>query len=68
MGFPVKLADIHATIDDMDAVITKALSGIDVRVWPYEVTPDLILDAVKRSSKLLYKITLQGVPLKFPMI
>ena len=30
----MKLADIHATIDDMDAVITKALSGIDVRVWP----------------------------------
>ena len=47
MGFPVKLAGIHATLDDMDAVITKALSGIDVRVWPYEVTPDMILDAVK---------------------
>ena len=50
MGFPVKLADIHATIDDMDAVITKALSGIDVRVWPYEVTPDMILNAVKEDS------------------
>ena len=51
MGFPVKLADIHATIDDMDAVITKALSGIDVRVWPYEVTPDMILDAVKEIEQ-----------------
>ena len=52
MGFPVKLADIHATIDDMDAVITKALSGIDVRVWPYEVTPDMILDAVKEIEQV----------------
>ena len=52
MGFPVKLADIHATIDDMDAMITKALSGIDVRVWPYEVTPDMILDAVKEIEQV----------------
>lgn len=51
MGFPTKLADIHATLDDMDAVITKALSGIDVRKWPYEVTPDMILDAVKEIEK-----------------
>ena len=51
MGFPTKLADIHATIDDMDAVITKALSGIDVRKWPYEVTPDMILDAVKEIEE-----------------
>lgn len=51
MGFPTKLADIHATLDDMDAVITKALSGIDVRKWPYEVTPDMILDAVKEIEE-----------------
>ena len=52
MGFPVKLADIHATLDDMDAVITKALSGIDVRKWPYEVTPAMILDAVKEIEEV----------------
>ena len=52
MGFPVKLADIHATLDDMDAVITKALSGIDVRKWPYEVTPDMILTAVKQIEEV----------------
>ena len=40
---------------DMDAVITKALSGIDVRKWPYEVTPDMILDAVKKLKKFLSK-------------
>lgn len=51
MGFPTKLADIHATLDDMDSVITKALSGIDVRKWPYEVTPDMILDAVKEIEE-----------------
>ena len=33
-------------------VITKALSGIDVRVWPYEVTPDMILDAVKEIEQV----------------
>ena len=54
MGFPVKLADIHATLDDMDAVITKALSGIDVRKWPYEVTPDMILDAVKKIEEVSF--------------
>ena len=32
----------------MDAVIKKALDGIDVRKWPYEVTPDMILNAVKK--------------------
>ena len=54
MGFPVKLADINATLDDMDAVITKALSGIDVRKWPYEVTPDMILDAVKKIEEVSF--------------
>lgn len=48
MHFPTKLADIHASLDDMDTVIAKALSGIDVRTWPYEVTPSMILDAVKK--------------------
>ena len=32
----------------MDAVIKKALAGIDVKKWPYDVTPDMILDAVKK--------------------
>ena len=42
------------TLDDMDAVITKALSGIDVRKWPYEVTPDMILDAVKKIEEVSF--------------
>lgn len=48
MGFPTRLSYIHASLDDMDAVIKKALDGIDVRKWPYEVTPDMILNAVKK--------------------
>ena len=48
MGFPTRLSHIHASLDDMDAVIKKALDGIDVRKWPYEVTPDMILNAVKK--------------------
>ena len=47
MGLPTRLSHIHATLDDMDAMTTKALQGIDVRVWPYEVTPKMIIDAVK---------------------
>ena len=39
---------------DMDAVITQALSGIDVRNWPYEVTPDMILDAVKKIEEVSF--------------
>ena len=56
VGFPSgqrgQTVNLLATIDDMDAVITKALSGIDVRVWPYEVTPDMILDAVKEIEQV----------------
>ena len=48
MGFPTRLCHIHASLDDMDAVIKKALAGIDVKKWPYDVTPDMILDAVKK--------------------
>ena len=39
-------------VSQADAVITKALSGIDVRKWSYEVTPDMILDAVKEIEKV----------------
>lgn len=47
MGLPTRLSHIHATLDDMDAMIPKALAGIDVRKWPYEVKPEMILEAVK---------------------
>lgn len=46
MGFPTKLADIHCSISDVDKVIEKALKGIDVRHYPYYVTPEMIKDAI----------------------
>lgn len=52
MGFPTKLSDIHASLSDMDAVISKALSGIDVRKWPYEVTAEMILQAIQEIEEL----------------
>lgn len=52
MKFPTKLSDINATIDDVDAVIDKALAGIDVRKWPYEVTHQMIKDAILEIEKL----------------
>jgi glycerol dehydrogenase len=42
LGLPTMLSDLHCTMDDVDKVIDKALKGIDVRHYPYEVTPDMI--------------------------
>lgn len=47
MGFPTKLSDIHCSMDDVDKVIEKALKGIDVRHYPYTVTPSMIKDAIE---------------------
>ncbi len=46
MGLPTQLADIHATPADLDAVADKALQGIDVRVYPYMVTKEMIINAI----------------------
>lgn len=46
MGFPTKLSDLHCTMDDVDKIVEKALKGIDVRHYPYVVTPDMIKDAI----------------------
>ena len=46
IGLPTKLADIHATEQDLPKVAKKALMGIDVRKYPYEVTEDLIITAI----------------------
>ncbi len=45
LGLPTKLSDLHCSMDDVDTVIEKALKGIDVRHYPYEVTPSMIKDA-----------------------
>lgn len=46
IGLPTKLADIHAKPEDLDKVTVKALAGIDVRVYPYKVTEQMIVDGI----------------------
>ena len=46
INLPTKLSDLHCSMDDVDKVINKALKGIDVRHYPYEVTPKMIKDAI----------------------
>ncbi|WP_312699972.1 iron-containing alcohol dehydrogenase family protein [Sedimentibacter sp.] len=46
MGFPTMLSELHCSMDDVDKVIEKALKGIDVRHYPYTVTPEMIKDAI----------------------
>lgn len=51
MKFPTCLADIHATKDDVDTMIEKGLSGMDVDKWPYKVTPDMIRGAIDKLEE-----------------
>ena len=51
IGLPTCLADIHARPEDLPAVTEKALAGIDVRVWPYPVTQQMLIDAVMELEK-----------------
>ena len=46
IGLPTCLADIHAREEDLPAVTEKALKGIDVRVWPYPVDQQMLMDGV----------------------
>lgn len=46
INLPTKLSDLHCSMDDVDKIIDKALKGIDVRHYPYEVTPKMIKDAI----------------------
>ena len=46
IGLPTCLRDIHATPGDLAAVTAKALAGIDVRVYPYPVTEQMIVDGI----------------------
>ena len=46
IGLPTRLADIHAKAEDLAKVTSKALEGIDVRVYPYTVTEQMIVDGI----------------------
>ena len=46
IGLPTCLKDIDAALEDLPAVTDKALKGIDVRVWPYPVDQQMLIDGV----------------------
>ena len=46
IGLSTCLADVHATPEDLAAVTAKALAGIDVRVFPYTVTAEMIVKGI----------------------
>ena len=48
IGLPTCLADIHAKPEDLDKVTAKALAGIDIRVWPYPVDAEMIVDSIMK--------------------
>ena len=52
IGLPTHLADIHAKPEDLPAVTEKALAGIDVRVWPYPVAQQMLIDAVMELEQV----------------
>ena len=52
IGLPTHLADIHARPEDLPAVTEKALAGIDVRVWPYPVAQQMLIDAVMELERV----------------
>ena len=45
IGLPTGLADVHA-------ITEKALAGIDVRVWPYPVAQQMLIDAVMELERV----------------
>ena len=45
-------AGIHARPEDLPAVTEKALAGIDVRVWPYPVAQQMLIDAVMELEQV----------------
>ena len=46
IGLPTCLADIHATPEDLEKVTAKAMAGIDLRVWPYPVDAQMLIDGI----------------------
>ena len=46
IGLPTCLADIHASPEVLGTVADKALAGIDLRVWPYPVTKEMLIDGI----------------------
>ncbi len=52
IGLPTKLADLDMTMDQMDSVFDKAMTVRDMKVSPYTVTRDMLVDAVTELEAL----------------
>lgn len=51
MGLPTKLSDIGVSIDEIEPVIEKASQCMDIKHWPYEVTYNMIFNAIKELEE-----------------
>lgn len=51
LGLPTKLSHLHCSMEDVDKVIEKALKGIDVKHYPYVVTPPMIKSSIEYLEK-----------------
>ncbi len=52
IGLPTKLSDMHATVDDLPTITAKAISGMDMNVWPYPVSQQMLIDAALELENL----------------
>lgn len=57
IGLPTKLADLHATAEDLPTVAKKALAGIDLRKYAYPVTEKMIIDGIMALEEYNLVIT-----------
>ncbi|MBS4961010.1 MAG: iron-containing alcohol dehydrogenase family protein [Clostridiales bacterium] len=59
MGLPTKLSDMNCRIDQIEKIADKALQGIDVRIYPYEVTKQMICEAILEMEEYNQKTDIQ---------
>ncbi len=60
MGLPLKLADLGVTVDELVPVCEKACTTPDVRVMPYQVTPDMFRRAFLKLEQYNQKVVDKG--------
>lgn len=51
MHLPTKLADLETSLEEMDPVIETALAVDDMKYTPYEVTPDMLIKAMRELEE-----------------
>ena len=63
VNLPTCLQDIHADPEALCKVTKKALAGIDVRVYPYQVTEQMIIDGIMELEE--YDRQQKAIPEEF---